>query len=217
MFFAYAIILIFSVSSGAFAESKRLYRYLDGAGKEMFVKSFSDIPVEFRPSASAVIVHMDEEEKIEKPAKQEQVEKIVKPAPPAEKVEKVEKREEPAPPKENGGDNVRFTSPMKFSKGDNGKTNYSGEIKNYLDSKATDIKITISVEKRSGDAVSPVVVSAGGKDPSGLDAGETAGVSGALDVEYEGVKRFGTNISWQVLTRVPAGANPGYGSPATGK
>jgi len=189
-FLCIAVTFLLALSSGAEAESRRFYRYFDSTGKAIFVKNLKDVPAEFRSSASSVLVR------------------------PENAVE------ETSPPVEANGEGVRLVAPLKFAKAAPGKTSYAGDVKNFLVSSASDVKLTISVVMRTGEEKAPVVLSIGGKNSeSALEAGETAKVSGVLDVDYAAVKKFGANLSWQTLMEEKRGAKPNEKtpSPANGK
>ncbi|MBI3794436.1 MAG: hypothetical protein HY280_06875 [Nitrospinae bacterium] len=178
------LLSIFIFATAGFAESKRLIRYSDSAGKYFYVAKISDVPEQYRPSATSVLVKTAGEGNNGAD-------------------EKSEAEEKPS------GDGVRVTIPLKFSRTDSGGTRYSGEVKNFLSSDVSEARLTISVvSKIPGEDGTAEVVVRGSKGSGILGPDETAKVYGVLSVDYKSVKTFGYKLTWQ--SAVTDGGNAGH-------
>lgn len=164
-------LLILITSGFAFSEeAKKLYRYTDSSGKTLYAKQYEDVPTELRSSASLVVVRADEESGDASAVKTEN----------------------------KGGDSVRLTSQIVYSSTGKGKTAFEGEAKNFLDSTVTGVKLMIVVVTTDGAEKTAGVFSVNGNSgKETLEPGESAKITGLLDMDYASVKKFGSSLSWQ--------------------
>ncbi|MBI5178779.1 MAG: hypothetical protein HZA04_05925 [Nitrospinae bacterium] len=165
---------------GAHAASSRMYRYADANGKWVYVASYDDVPEQFRPSASAVLI-----------------------------TEKEETPEEEAKPADSG-DAVRAVGQLSFSSNGNGKGKVTGEAKNHHATKITGAKLVVNIVQADGTEIPPAQFPIKGKGGEGvLEPGESARISVTLDLPASGVKGFSYSFSWEKTTVTPPAKNGG--------
>ncbi len=164
------------------AEAYKMYRYTDAGGKRRFANSMDDVPPEFRLSASAVMV--------------------VKDPPPAENGNGAPKEAAP------NGAAVTVLS-LTLAATEDGKCGFSGEVKNGMNVKATDVKLHIDIKVKDATKSFDFPVGEGGA----MNAGETVKMTRVADVPAAELAGYSYRVTWQSVRVEAPPAKPAQGQP----
>lgn len=169
--------------AGASAESYKMYRYTDAAGKRYFVNAMEDVPPEFRLSASAVMVLKDYQ---------------------PDEAQNGETTKEAT----SNGTAVKVLS-LSLAPAENGKCGFSGEVKNEMKVKAENVTLHIDIKTKNGSVTLDVPVGAGGA----MNAGETVKVTRVADVPAADLAGYSYNVTWQTARVEAPPAKTAQGQP----
>lgn len=187
------VALFAALAAFADAASRKMYRYTNAEGKEVYVADYKDVPAEFRPSASAALIGAEDVA----PAENGPVPGSAEP--PAEKKTAPDGGEQSPPAQKGTSEDAVRVADMQFGAAEDGKGRFTGSVINGLAEKAQNIALHFEIGTTEGNKAYDFPVKGG----EALAPNETVPINVMLDLPAAEIKGYRYSLKWETEKMVP--------------